>query len=287
MLVSEVYSTGAAAIVVHAFYPDVFEKILDLVCLLPKQHKLFVTTVAEHEAIIQQMLEQSGRVYSFRVMKNRGRDVLPFLKIFPQIRAQGFNIVVKLHTKKSPHRGDGHLWARDIHTQLLNSATLARAVEAFAVDSSLGMLGPEGHFVSMSAYLGANKCKVLSIGSRLGLSEQEIQQGGFFAGTMFMARADAFDPLVRLAFDDEEFEPEAGQTDGTLAHALERAMALSVTVSGMRIASVAEPASWPTINRHYVFAKKKQIIRGLFKKCVRCYQLGLKRMQSFVRSGRI
>ncbi|MDH4984443.1 rhamnan synthesis F family protein [Aminobacter anthyllidis] len=254
-----------AAIAVHAFYPDVFDEALDLVCTLPVRHKLFVTTVAEHQAALRAKLEQSGRDYSLYVVQNRGRDVLPFLKIYPKLRAEGFDLIVKVHTKKSLHRNDGQLWRKDVYTQLLDGAALERAIQAFANDSSLGMIGPEGHFVPMATYMGANGARVFSIGSRLGLTEPEIRRQGFFAGTMFMAHAEALDPLLGLAFADEEFEPEAGQIDGTLAHALERSMALSVVACGRRLASTADPNSLLIATQNYEFAKKTKL-RGILRR---------------------
>ncbi len=56
---------------------------------------------------------------------------------------------------------------------------------------------------------------------------------------MFMARTKALEPLMDLKLGD--FEIEAGQKDGTLAHVLERVMALSVKAAGMKIALSGSP----------------------------------------------
>ena len=47
--------------------------------------------------------------------------------------------------------------------------------------------------------------------------------GEILAGTMFFAQVRALQPLLGLALDDDDFEVESRQVDGTLAHALERA----------------------------------------------------------------
>lgn len=249
----------SAAVIAHAYYPDVFAQILDLVCKIPEQHKLFVTTLPEHEATLRGMLEESGRIFELYVVRNRGRDVLPFINILPKLLADHFDLVIKVHTKKSPQRGDGDQWRDDMLEKLLHVESLATALQAFTTDLSLGMIGPDGHFVSISSYMGGNKSRVFSIGTRLGMSKPEVARQGFFAGTMFIARIEALEPLRLLAFADEDFEPEAGQRDGTLAHALERCMALSVLAAGKRVASTTSNGSSATINENYRFGRKPKL----------------------------
>ncbi len=142
------------AIVVHAFYLDVFAEILSAVGNLPRRHKLFVTTVAEHEDTVRRMLDDSGRQYSLLAVENRGRDVRPFLTIMPSVRAEHFDIVLKVHTKKSVHRVDGPIWRNEMISNLLDPGLLARALETFAADPTLGMVGPDGHYLPMSTYFG-------------------------------------------------------------------------------------------------------------------------------------
>jgi lipopolysaccharide biosynthesis protein len=242
------------AIVVHAYYPEILEEILDFVARLPRRHKLFVTTTPDKYAETLARLEASGRDYVIRVFPNRGRDVLPFMKIFPAIEAEGFEYLVKVHTKRSLHREDGDTWRRDLYGKLLDNAAVEAALTVFEEDASLGLVGPDRHFVPMSTYIGSNEGKILDIGGRLGLSESQIRGQGFFAGTMFMARISALRPLMRLGFGDDDFEVENGQIDGTFAHAIERGIALSVGASGLRHATNADLHASAVVNDRYGFA---------------------------------
>jgi lipopolysaccharide biosynthesis protein len=244
------------AIVVHAFYMDAFDEILDLTRALPQQHKLFVTTVPVHEAVVRARLDAAGRDYSLGVFDNRGRDVLPLLLMFPEVRAEGFDLIVKVHTKKSPHLRDGDSWRRLLVSALLQPPALQRLTSAFAEDPSLGIVGPDGHFLSLARYMGGNEARVLAIAQRLGLSRSQVLDAGYCAGTMFMARSDVIAPLVDLGFAAEDFEAEANQVDGTMAHAFERCLGLGAVVLNRRIASSADPFGHASFNDSYAFAKR-------------------------------
>jgi lipopolysaccharide biosynthesis protein len=234
---TKTHSAGRAAIVVHVFYQDIFDEILDLVRPLPPQHKMFVSTVREQEDVVRSKLENSGREFTLRVFPNRGRDVLPFFKISRDVRAEGFEFIVKVHTKKSPHRKDGHIWRRDMLRVLLSGQALQKAVDAFATDPALGLIGPQGNYRSLSRFMGANRERVFLIGALLGLDWREIENKGFYAGTMFIARTEALAPLLDIPLSDDDFEMEEGQIDGTLSHALERCIVLSVAATGQRLVS--------------------------------------------------
>lgn len=242
------------ALAIHVYYVDVFDELLDRIAGLPAEVKIFATTIAAHRQAVEDRLVRSGRPFVLRVVQNRGRDVLPFLKIYPEMAPEGFDLVLKVHTKRSLHRGDGDDWRRELYENLLSPAAFLEATRRFADDATLGMIGPDRHYVAMSTYIGANEARIFAIGRRLGLNETEIRQQGFFAGTMFMARMAALDPLVELGFSDDAFEPETGQIDGTMAHVVERALALSVGAAGMRLVSTADLHSDAVINDRYGFA---------------------------------
>ncbi|AMS40706.1 rhamnan synthesis F family protein [Aminobacter sp. Y103A] len=244
------------AIVIHAFYMDAFDEILDLAQALPAQHKLFVTTVPVHEALVRSRLDAAERDYSLGVFENRGRDILPFLRMFPAVRAEGFDVVIKVHTKKSPHLKDGDGWRRMLVAALLQPQALQQLTSAFQADASLGIVCPEGHFLSLDRYMGGNEARVLAIAQRLGLGRAQLLDAGYCAGTMFMARTDVIAPLADLGFTAKAFEAEANQVDGTMAHAFERCLGLGGVALGRRIASSADPFGHAGFNDSYAFTRQ-------------------------------
>jgi lipopolysaccharide biosynthesis protein len=57
----------------------------------------------------------------------------------------------------------------------------------------------------------------------------------FAAGSMYWARGSLLRRLRSLRLTAADFEPEAGQEDGTTAHALERVIGLFAREAGMRV----------------------------------------------------
>jgi len=53
---------------------------------------------------------------------------------------------------------------------------------------------------------------------------------------MFYARKEALLPVLNLNLTEADFEAEAGQKDGTMAHAVERAFAVGLIAAGFQLA---------------------------------------------------
>jgi lipopolysaccharide biosynthesis protein len=224
--------------VVHAFYLDIFAELLarlEGIRHLPL--KLFVTTADEQAEAVRALLDNSGfEEARLQILANRGRDGLPFLRLLPELRKAGCDLVIKVHTKKSAHREDGSLWRQEMYSALLDDDCIEQALGRMLSEPDIGILGPGKHLLSTREHMAGNLQRVCSLGKALGLTEQQIMATRFFAGTMFMARLSALLPLLSLPIADTDFEEEAGQLDGTLAHGLERVMPLCALSAGMRVA---------------------------------------------------
>jgi lipopolysaccharide biosynthesis protein len=242
------------AVAIHAFYPDVLSEILSFTSNLPHSVVLFVTTTADKAKTVETILSKQDREFELIICKNHGRDVLPFLSVIERLVERRFDYVAKVHTKKSPHREDGGNWRRELYEAVIGVESFCRSIVAMENDLNLGMLGPEGHLVSMDTYLGSNLEKVAHYAEILGVDQSRLLDHAFFAGTMFIARVSAIEPIIRLGISANDFEPEAGQIDGTLAHALERILGLVVSAARYRIGYATKPSVTVEINRRYGYA---------------------------------
>lgn len=216
-------SKDKVAIVIHAFYVEVFDEILQHLETINKDIiKLFVTTPEKQVPIVTSQLTENGYDFTCIGVSNRGRDILSFLKILPELYRQNFTYLIKVHTKKSVHRPDGAHWRNDLYTKLLGQSVLEENIKFLQHHPEIGILSPEDHLVSMGHYLAFNEKYIRNLSARLGMEMETVLQLPFVAGSMFSARIHALSPLLLFNFIEEDFELEQGQLDGTLAHAIER-----------------------------------------------------------------
>src|SRR5207342_335024 len=161
-------------VVIHAWYREVLDELLDALRDTGVSWRLVVTTTTEAAEDVRARLQALGMPFEMAVSENRGRDILPFLRVAGRLLDEGVEVVLKLHTKRSLHRQDGDAWRRDL-VQKLASAERARSLlQAFQQDPQLGLVGPEGHFQSVGEYLGANADALVSLRAHMGLPAVSI-----------------------------------------------------------------------------------------------------------------
>lgn len=247
------------AVVVHAFYPELLPEILDAVHAAGFRFDLFVTC-PEH--VMPEIHSHLGRLSQaatvVRAVPNRGRDIAPFLSLIPELWAKGYSIILKLHTKRSIHLADGDSWRTSLLNTLLAPASALATVRLLRTSGDIGIVGPRGHILPLEPYSAANLAQVRKLAAGLGATAGLGADARFIAGSMFFARTEALLPLLRLSLDGTDFEPEVGQIDGTLAHAVERLFVVSAQIAGYRLDLVGageedRPAARPVTAAPYRF----------------------------------
>jgi lipopolysaccharide biosynthesis protein len=228
------------AVVVHAFYPEIVDELLPWFAAYDDGTSFFFTTPADKEAVLREKLSAFSRSFEIITVKNVGRDIAPFLQIMPSILKRGFRYVLKLHTKKSPHRGDGTAWRGEMFGAIAEPSRLEALLKNLDENQDMGIVGPDNTVVPMSTYIGSNTRHIMGLCRRLGFPLRSIRDLSFVAGTMFVARVEALELLMGLCITQDDFEPEAGQLDGTLAHAIERVIAVSAELASLRVCSATE-----------------------------------------------
>ncbi|NOU46059.1 MAG: hypothetical protein HOO86_03245 [Bacteroidales bacterium] len=228
------------AIVVHVFYLDVFEEIISLLKESDFQNfKLFITCPNYLSSSIMTIISHANFEFQITEVENRGRDVLPFLKILPGVFNDGFGLIVKIHTKRSNHLKKNEQWRDDLFLKLLSNGNLSNIILTFQQNEQIGMIGPANHILPMSMYYGGNSQRVLDLSMRMGLKREKLQDLHFVAGTMFAARKEAILPVLDLGLTELDFEPEGQQLDGTMAHSVERIFAAGLLKSGLKLADTS------------------------------------------------
>ncbi len=225
------------AVHIHVYYLDTFEHILQSLSNSKLDiDNLYLTC---RKSIFTEMMEMVEK-YQFKVkafqLPNIGRDVYPFLYVLPSMVTGSYDLILKLHTKKSMHLSGSNKWLDDILEKLLTEEMAIHTLNLFKSYPEIGILGPEYHVLPIYLYYGENSGKLVQLCNKMELSENEMGTLHFVAGTMFYARPAALKPLLDLNLGIEDFEEEKGQLDGTLAHALERIIGASVVKAGLVIA---------------------------------------------------
>lgn len=238
-------------VVIHAWYLEELGELLTHVRGSGLECRLVITTAAEHRDRVQALLQAAQLDAEVMVFANHGRDLLPFLQVANLLLDQGEDVVLKLHTKRSVHMQQGAQWRQDMLQQLLDDGHGAQAVRRFAEERTLGMLAPAGHLLAVRDYPGANDEMLARLGVRLGL-RADVLAAHFSAGTMCWLRLAALRPLLDAHLSPGAFEPEQGQIDGTLAHALERALGAVCVDAGYTVDTLGNAAGGAA----YAYAKR-------------------------------
>lgn len=217
------------AVIIHLFYFESWPTFqAKLQNLEGNKFDLFVSMPKNNAKFIQDIRKSYPNANVFLV-PNRGRDVLPFIKTIPIIQKQGYEYLLKMHSKKSNHRTDGNEWLSDMIDKLLpeNRTTMKEILKRLN-EKNTGIVGPSGHYISLSVNFRQNWHHAGNIISRIYTKKlsnnikRNYKKYGFFAGTMFWSRVDALEPILSQNFRANNFEKEKGQIDTTFAHALER-----------------------------------------------------------------
>ncbi|WP_426688362.1 glycoside hydrolase family 99-like domain-containing protein [Rhodanobacter ginsengiterrae] len=223
--------------VIHIWYPELLDELVAALRQSGVDWRVVITTADEREHAVRAQARQLGLDAEIEVFENRGRDILPFLHVANRLLDEGVTTVLKLHGKRSSHRQDGEIWRRELLDRLLAPERASRIVAAFRDDARLGLVHAEGHLQPLDYYWGANQDNLDYLTRRLGIAAPQVQSDNFIAGSMFWLRPAALRPLLDAHLESAGFEAEAGQLDGTLAHAVERVFCLAARHGGFVAAS--------------------------------------------------
>lgn len=225
---------GTLAIHLHLFHIDMLPECVWWLSSVPVPFDLFVSIAdaADADTVGQALagLPSLNRLY-VEAQPNRGRDIGPMVVGFGP-RLAGYDFIAHFHSKKSSHTPGKKDWGMQLGHHLFHSEPhMIRLLNLFAEQPDLGLVFPVYHpSIKGQIKWGANFSRIAAELPRLlgeagaGLTEADLLP--FPAGSFFFARTEAIRCLLDGGFSLEDFEPEAGQVDGTLAHAIERMFGL-------------------------------------------------------------
>lgn len=229
--------------VLHVFYHDQVDYFIDKLSNINGIDWDLVVTYSEFSAETEAKLKIFKPDVKMLQVGNAGYDVWPFIQVIQNIDFDEYEYVLKLHTKgQSKQRLNGvnfkeWLWRDLLVKALLKSRSrFAACIRLLETQSDIGMLCSYELYKDMEGVL-PEECEMLqNEAERISL---EVTDEYFCAGTIFLARLDAFRKLKEIEFSEESWgNLNKSHGNGTLAHVYERILCLLVADEGYRIETI-------------------------------------------------
>lgn len=258
------------AVLMHVHYPELVPELLAQLVHLPVQVDLLVTNSSGSTVTIDATELPTIRQVAVLEAPNHGRDILPMIGVVNAGLLDPYDLVLKVHTKRSAWRaehaelgGSGTEWKDSFLDALLASEGNVREIlGAFADDPDLGVVTADGSVLGPE-FWGGDEPAARDLLERLGirLTPSTLR---FPAGSMYWVRGIVLQGLRSMALTAEDFEPEAGQVDGTTAHALERLVGVLSAEAGLRVEERRSVSGAPArAERYAVDAPRERRIRAV------------------------
>ena len=241
------------AVIMHIFYLDLTDELLDHACNLPSPFDLYITTTdAEKAEEIQAAIARRGDAKISRVEvrvlpSNRGRDLSAFfIECRDVIRSDDYDVILKVHTKKTVQENvnAGTLFRRHQLTNLLNTpGYAANLVALFQKEPGLGMAyAPTIHigYPTLGRAWFDNEENASKLAKELGIGvpfDDPSPLAPF--GCMFAFRPDALRILSDVEWEYGQYLPPNKHVDGSLAHVQERLFTYAAAERGYHTKTVA------------------------------------------------
>ena len=224
---------------IHIFYPELAETIANYLKNIPAIFDLFISTRENANEQIKDAFTdlENARQISVRNFENKGRDVAPFFIGFGEQLNQ-YDLVLKLHSKKSPHSNALSGWFFHCLDNLIGSETTTLTNLYELLKDDVGMVYPAINF-ALALGMAHDTCWGHSddnfTKAKATLNSWKLSQinrsshFNFPTGSMFWSKTEIFKPILDRKLSLDNFDMESGQIDGTFAHSLERLIGLSCT----------------------------------------------------------
>lgn len=216
------------AVVLHLFYPELADEIIRYLHNIPIPFDLYISTPShvktQLESTFKNALKDANVIV--RGVENRGYDIAPFLLEFKNVLHE-YDLVLKIHGKRSTHWKDHHVWRRYLMSNLLGSEQVVRTIfNNFTEISELGIVFPE-NLPILKEWLGwGDNFPIASeLLKRMNIQMSDNSTFEFPAGSMYWFRPAALEPLFQLEMSYSDFDT-LNKRDGSLAHAIERSIIL-------------------------------------------------------------
>lgn len=258
----------------HVYYHDQIDYFIEkLSNINGVEWDLTVTYSEWNEETAAKILAFKSDV-KFVEVENIGYDIYPFIKIIKSTDLSRYDLVMKLHTKRSMGKCrpniimfEGYDWRNAlVDGMLYDREHFGKVIKRFEKDPKLGMLSNLSVCVTRDYYHDAVREEL----TRLGLKKKDRHT---CMGSMFIMRAEALNLLKNDLIEDKIFKEEkpASGTFFQKAHLYERILSHLPENSGLNYETISP------LRRDYVKIKCLKAIEPLGKFFFCCQREGPER----------
>lgn len=209
--------TRRHALIIHLYYIDLLETIYNEMKNIKDIFDIYISVT------IDAAIEDIEKIKFFFpnanifIFENRGRDVLPFLRILNKIYSLRYDTICKIHTKKSIDRiNNGIEWGKRLRVELFNNSYY---IIDKLLKSELNFYADEQSCKSVKDppfYFSRKNVKIFSKYLTIKFNENFIVP----SGTMFWCQTNRLYPLSNFK-EYKYFSIEAGYLENQLEHTIE------------------------------------------------------------------
>lgn len=241
------------AAIVHIFYEEMTDELLDRLRMIPLPYDLYITTTdaakAEHiREVIDRREDDGWRIYEVRVLpSNRGRDLSAFFIGCRDVLEPGrYDLVVKLHSKQTAQgsfNAGRYFKLQQLDNVLSSPGFAANAFALFEREPGLGLVFPPMihiGFPTMGRGWYANREPAEKLAKQLGIRVpfDDVSPLAPY-GCMWIGRPEALRLLSEHPWEYKQYAPPHKHFDGSLAHVQERLIAYAAAELGYHTRTIA------------------------------------------------
>lgn len=224
---------------IHLFYVELADLIIPYLNNIPYTYDIFISTVPEHISYVRNLFKRKCIKYNNIVVEsfpNVGRDIAPLFCGFDK-NIKKYDIILKIHSKKSTHSKVLSGWFEHILDNLLGSPEIVKTIINELTQQDTKLVYPIETIeimdnIEKSSSWGAHPNNYLLAKPILDQWKIQVEKNETFnfpAGSMLWCRSEVLQPLINIGLSFSDFDQEDGQMDGTLAHSIERLIGISAT----------------------------------------------------------
>lgn len=214
------------AVQAHIFYTDLAEEIIGELNKIPYKFDCYISTDTDEKAeILMKVFKKSSKAENIyvEVFDNRGRDMLPFVSQISKVLDK-YKYICHIHSKKTLTNTVGEEWRKYLFKNLFGSKENIVGIFDIFENTNTGIIFPATFHAMITAVdWGSNFDNTEKLLKKMNIDIMLPENHLIFpVGNMFWAKISAVRQIFENCASAEDYALEAGQVDGTTAHAIER-----------------------------------------------------------------